>query len=159
MRAIRAGSRGRSPLLGLHAAQEMLDPAAGSVNDSFFQHVERDHPIEPEIAEVLPQLAPRRQRPAIAPEGQPQRAHAVRGRCARAVAIAERDQAALGQRAPCASPGPPQDSTTRAPIARVSISPTLNISGGRSKPGLIRSPTPASPSIGTPLASRSATSR
>jgi hypothetical protein len=66
---------------------------------------------------------------------------------------------AITSAAASASSGSAQDRTIRAPSSSASISASLNISGGRSNPGRNIYPMPAAPSIGTPLAIRSCTSR
>src|SRR5437867_272256 len=80
-----------------HAAQEVLEALARLVREAGSDR-DRGDAVEPEIAEVGTHLAPRRERPALAPEVQAQGTHAALARLAGLVLVAEHEAPARDDR-------------------------------------------------------------
>src|SRR4051812_35659118 len=60
-------------LLGLHNPEAVFHRLAGLIDEPVVKQGNLVHAVEAEVAEVLPRLAPRRQRPRPAPERQRKR--------------------------------------------------------------------------------------
>src|SRR5258708_21236420 len=71
---------------------------AGLLRIARIRNVDDSDPVEPEVAKILAQLAPRAQRPSVAPEVKPERPHAPLRGLAADVLVVEVGEAMLGDR-------------------------------------------------------------